>query len=43
MTLPEKNQSTRALLLQAQQGDMEAREELVKQNLALVKYIVKRF
>ena len=33
----------REKLVRAQAGDMAAREELVRENLALVKYIVKRF
>lgn len=33
----------REKLIRAQAGDMAAREELVRENLALVKYIVKRF
>lgn len=37
------NESTRAKLARAQQGDRQARDELVGENLALVKYIVKRF
>ena len=40
---PNENESTREKLRQARNGDARAREELVKENLALVKYIVKRF
>ena len=36
-------ESTRELLVRAHGGDSVAREALVRQNLALVKYIVKRF
>lgn len=39
----EAHESTRALLNRAQNGDADAREQLVRENLALVKYIVKRF
>ena len=39
----ETHESTRELLLRAHDGDAEAREQLVRENLALVKYIVKRF
>lgn len=39
----EAYESARALLVQARNGDRQAREALVEQNLALVKYIVKRF
>ena len=40
---PEVYQSTRELLIRAKGGDAAARDEVVRQNLALVKYIVKRF
>lgn len=36
-------QSAREKLIRAQRGDRQAREEVVRDNLALVKYIVKRF
>lgn len=36
-------QSTREKLARARDGDAQAREELVRENLALVKFIVKRF
>ena len=36
-------QSARDKLVRAHNGDAQAREELVRENLALVKYIVKRF
>lgn len=39
----EKNESTREKLIRAHEGDAQAREELVKENIALVKFIVKRF
>jgi len=39
----EKNESTREKLIRARDGDKQAREELVSENIALVKYIVKRF
>ena len=39
----EAHQSTRDLLVRAKAGDAQAREALVSGNLALVKYIVKRF
>lgn len=39
----EPYQSAREKLLRAQNGDAQAREELVQENLALVKYIVRRF
>lgn len=39
----ERNKSTRAKLIRAHEGDMQAREELVAENLALVRYLVKRF
>lgn len=38
-----KNESTRSKLLRAREGDQNAREELVNENIALVKFIVKRF
>ena len=41
--IADKNQSTREKLIRAQAGDANAREELVRENIALVKYIVKRF
>ena len=37
------NESTRALLKLAQGGDRKARDTLVEENLALVKYLVRRF
>ena len=40
---PESNESTRKKLALAQQGDRQAKEELVRENLALVKYLVRRF
>lgn len=39
----ERNESTREKLARAHAGDMRAREELVEENLALVRYLVKRF
>lgn len=39
----EVHQSTEALLLRAKGGDPQARERLVLENVALVKFIVKRF
>ena len=39
----EAYQSAREKLARAKEGDAQAREELVQENLALVKYIVKRF
>ena len=39
----DKNQSTRDKLIRAHEGDAQAREELVNENIALVKFIVKRF
>lgn len=39
----EPYQSAREKLLRARNGDAQAREELVQENLALVKYIVRRF
>lgn len=39
----ERNQSTRDKLVRAHNGDMQAREELVEENMALVRYLVKRF
>lgn len=39
----ERNQSTREKLARAHQGDARARDELVEENLALVRYLVKRF
>lgn len=40
---PEQHQSTLEKLRRAHQGDAQAREELVCENLALVKYLVRRF
>lgn len=40
---PEAYQSVREKLMRARNGDREARDEVVRENLALVKYIVKRF
>ncbi len=37
------NESSRDKLIRARNGDAAAREELVRENLGLVKYIVKRF
>ena len=39
----EGNESSRDKLIRARNGDAAAREELVSENLGLVKYIVKRF
>lgn len=39
----ERNESTREKLALAHSGDMRAREELVEENLALVRFLVKRF
>lgn len=39
----DKNESTRLKLIRAKNGDNQAREELVSENIALVKFIVKRF
>lgn len=39
----EVHQSTEALLALAKGGDMQARERLVHENVALVKFVVKRF
>jgi len=39
----EQNQSTREKLLRARAGDAQAREELVEENMALVRFLVKRF
>lgn len=39
----ERNQSTREKLVRAREGDASAREELVEENMALVRYLVKRF
>lgn len=39
----DKNESTRHKLMMAHKGDKQAREELVSENIALVKFIVKRF
>jgi len=41
--MAEVHQSTEALLVQAREGDLQARERLVRENIALVKFIVKRF
>ena len=41
--MAEVHQSTEALLLRAKEGDPQARERLVLENVALVKYIVRRF
>lgn len=40
---PEEHQSTQALLVRAKAGDSAAREQVVCENLRLVKYLVKRF
>jgi len=39
----EHNESTREKLARARNGDLRAREELVEENMALVRYLVKRF
>lgn len=39
----ERNQSTRDKLVRARSGDRQAREELVEENMALVRFLVKRF
>lgn len=39
----ERNESTRDKLRRAKEGDGQAREALVEENLALVRYLVKRF
>ncbi len=39
----ERNESTRDKLRRAREGDACAREQLVEENLALVRYLVKRF
>lgn len=39
----ERNKSTREKLKRAHEGDKQARDELVEENLALVRYLVKRF
>ena len=39
----ERNKSTRDKLMRVRQGDLQAREELVEENMALVRYLVKRF
>lgn len=39
----EQYESTREKLVRAREGDMHAREQLVKENMALVRYLVKRF
>ena len=41
--MAEVHQSTAALFLRAKGGDQQARERLVQENVALVKYVVKRF
>lgn len=41
--MAEVHQSTEALLVRARGGDLQARERLVQENIALVKFIVKRF
>ena len=38
-----KNEETRALLLRAKAGDMEAREELISGNLRLVLSVIQKF
>ena len=40
---PDKHESTRRLLQSAHAGDQEAREALVRENLPLVRHLVKRF
>lgn len=40
---PERNESTRKLLQSARDGDMEARETLVRENLPLVHHLARRF
>ena len=37
---PEKHESTQRLLQSAREGDMQARETLVRENLALVRHLV---
>lgn len=39
----ERNESTRDKLRRAKEGDRQAREAVVEENLALVRYLVKRF
>ena len=39
----EANESARELLIRAREGDAAAREKVIEDNLALVKYLVKRF
>lgn len=39
----ERNQSTREKLIRARNGDRRARDELVEENLALVRFLVRRF
>lgn len=39
----ERNESTRDKLARAREGDLHAREQLVEENMALVRYLVKRF
>lgn len=39
----DRNQSTRDKLARAREGDQRAREELVEENMALVRFLVKRF
>ena len=41
--MAEVHQSTEALLVRARGDDLQARERLVQENIALVKFIVKRF
>lgn len=41
--IPERHESTRMLLQSAREGDRQAREALVKENLPLVRHLVKRF
>ena len=40
---PDRHESTRSLLLRAREGDAEAREALVRENLALVHHLARRF
>ena len=40
---PDKHESTRRLLQSAHAGDQEAREALVRENLPLVRHLVRRF
>lgn len=41
--IPERHESTRMLLQSAREGDRQAREALVRENLPLVRHLVKRF